>query len=187
MKLSIYQENIVDWVVNGTGNACCDAVAGSSKSTTLRLAALALTEKGVHPSRIKICVFGKANSQDLLTKFGRGWENSISTLHSAGWSLLKQHLSFSYAQIDTRKYSKIAKRFNFTKKRSYLIKNKIIGNDKSFNKLLDLIRLTNSSYSVESIEEICDEDIGYINWFMNSMELDEDMKYTLDKIMGHIE
>ena len=42
-------------------------------------------------------------------------------------------------------------------------------------------------YKGRSIEEICDEDIGYINWFMKSMELDEDMKYTLDKIMGHIE
>ena len=40
--------------------------------------------------------------------------------------------------------------------------------------------------STEAIS-ICDEDIGYINWFINSMELDEDMKYTLDKIMGHIE
>lgn len=42
-------------------------------------------------------------------------------------------------------------------------------------------------YKGRSIEEICDEDIGYINWFMKSTELDEDMKYTLDKIMGHIE
>ena len=42
-------------------------------------------------------------------------------------------------------------------------------------------------YKGRSIEEICDEDIGYINWFMKSMELDEDMQYTLDKIMGHIE
>ena len=42
-------------------------------------------------------------------------------------------------------------------------------------------------YKGRSIEEICDEDIGYINWFMKSLELDEDMKYTLDKIMGHIE
>ena len=42
-------------------------------------------------------------------------------------------------------------------------------------------------YKGRSIEEVCDEDIGYINWFMDNMELDEDMKYTLDKIMGHIE
>ncbi len=42
-------------------------------------------------------------------------------------------------------------------------------------------------YKGRSIEEICVEDIGYINWFMKSTELDEDMKYTLDKIMGHVE
>lgn len=41
-------------------------------------------------------------------------------------------------------------------------------------------------YKGRNIEEICDEDIGYINWMMGSMDLDEDMKYTLDKIMGHI-
>ncbi len=42
-------------------------------------------------------------------------------------------------------------------------------------------------YKGRSIEEIYNEDRGYINWFMNSMELDEDMKYTLDKIMGNAE
>ena len=42
-------------------------------------------------------------------------------------------------------------------------------------------------YKGRSIEEIYNEDRGYINWFMNSMELDEDMKYTLYKIMGNIE
>ena len=42
-------------------------------------------------------------------------------------------------------------------------------------------------YKGRSVEEICEEDIGYINWFMKSTELDEDTKYTLDKIMGHIE
>lgn len=42
-------------------------------------------------------------------------------------------------------------------------------------------------YKGRSVEDICEEDIGYINWFIDNMELDEDMKYTLDKIMGHIE
>jgi len=41
-------------------------------------------------------------------------------------------------------------------------------------------------YKGRDIEEICDEDIGYINWMMEKMDLDEDMQYTLDKIMGHI-
>jgi len=41
-------------------------------------------------------------------------------------------------------------------------------------------------YKGRKISEVCDEDIGYINWMMDKMDLDVDMKYTLDKIMGHI-
>ena len=41
-------------------------------------------------------------------------------------------------------------------------------------------------YKGRKVEEVCDEDIGYINWMLDKMELDSDMKYTLDKIMGHI-
>jgi DNA polymerase III epsilon subunit-like protein len=41
-------------------------------------------------------------------------------------------------------------------------------------------------YKGKDIEEVCDQDIGYIDWMMENMDLDEDMKYTLDKIMGHI-
>jgi len=33
--------------------------------------------------------------------------------------------------------------------------------------------------------DVCDSDIGYINWMQKNMDLDVDMKYTLDKIMGH--
>jgi len=36
------------------------------------------------------------------------------------------------------------------------------------------------------IEDVCNEDMGYINWMIDKMDLDVDMKYTLDKIMGHI-
>ena len=38
----------------------------------------------------------------------------------------------------------------------------------------------------KKIADVCDEDIGYINWMMEKMDLDTDMKYTLDKIMGHV-
>ena len=41
-------------------------------------------------------------------------------------------------------------------------------------------------YKDRKIVDVCDEDIGYINWMMDKMDLDVDMKYTLDKIMGHI-
>jgi hypothetical protein len=101
MQVSSYQETIIDWVKTGKGHGCCNAVAGSGKSTTLRLAAIALQEAGIKSSQIKICVFGKANSLDLIAKFGNEWKESISTLHSAGWSLVKQHLSIrnSYDKI----------------------------------------------------------------------------------------
>jgi DNA polymerase III alpha subunit (gram-positive type) len=38
----------------------------------------------------------------------------------------------------------------------------------------------------KKISEVCDSDINYINWMQKNMELDVDMKYTLDKIMGHM-
>jgi len=38
----------------------------------------------------------------------------------------------------------------------------------------------------EKVIDVCDTDINYINWMMDNMELDVDMRYTLDKIMGHI-
>jgi len=38
----------------------------------------------------------------------------------------------------------------------------------------------------KKISEVCDSDISYINWMQKNMDLDVDMKYTLDTIMGHI-
>ena len=38
----------------------------------------------------------------------------------------------------------------------------------------------------KKISEVCDSDIGYINWMQKNMDLDVDMKYTLDTIMGHM-
>jgi DNA polymerase III epsilon subunit-like protein len=38
----------------------------------------------------------------------------------------------------------------------------------------------------EKISDVCDTDMNYINWMQKNMDLDSDMKYTLDKIMGNI-
>jgi len=37
----------------------------------------------------------------------------------------------------------------------------------------------------KKVSDVCDSDIGYINWMQKNMNLDVDMRYTLDKIMGH--
>jgi hypothetical protein len=36
----------------------------------------------------------------------------------------------------------------------------------------------------KKVEDVCNSDMGYIDWMMDKMDLDIDMKYTLDKIMG---
>lgn len=162
MQLSSYQEEIIDWVKNGAGHGCCNAVAGSGKSTTLRLAASALKESGVKPSEIKVCVFGKANSLDLIAKFGREWKESISTLHSAGWSLVKKHLSIrnSYdIKLSGSKYKAIAEELGLIGRRgaygSLQLEDAIEKNE-DFIRLIDLVRLTNSQPLAGTIEEICD-------------------------------
>jgi len=38
----------------------------------------------------------------------------------------------------------------------------------------------------KKISDVCDSDRGYINWMQKNLDLDVDMKYTLDKIMGAI-
>jgi len=162
MQLSSYQERIIDWVKTGKGHGCCNAVAGSGKSTTLRLAAIALQEAGIKPSQIKICVFGKANSLDLIAKFGNGWKSSISTLHSAGWTLVKRHLSIfddDEVKVSNNKYKKIAEELGLIGKRGNygsLQLDGAIEKNEDFITLVNLVRLTNSEPIPETVEEICE-------------------------------
>jgi|GEM_PF-550092 len=162
MEPSAYQLRILNWLKTGKGHGCCNAVAGSGKSTTLRLAAIALQESGLSPSDIKIIVFGKANSLDLVAKFGKAWEKSISTLHSAGWSILKQYLKIpseiSRGLIQSNKYKKIAQDLDLIKSRANprgnLKAEGALSKEDDFLKLLDLIRLTNQEPTAEAIDEI---------------------------------
>jgi len=39
-------------------------------------------------------------------------------------------------------------------------------------------------YKNRDIKEIAQKDSGYLNWMKNNLELDEDLKYTLDKVLG---
>ncbi len=155
---SKFQLKIIDWILNGSGNGCCKAVAGAGKSTTLKIVAKILSENGFRPSEIKICVFGKANSLDLIAKFGNCWKSSISTLHSAGWKLLIQYL-----QIDSKKrgllrdnkYKIICQDLNLIigrrSKFSILKDREIIDNTSDFLKLIDLVRLCDVEVTTENI------------------------------------
>ena len=36
----------------------------------------------------------------------------------------------------------------------------------------------------KDVEQVAKEDSGYLNWMKSNMDLDEDLKYTLDKVLG---
>lgn len=36
----------------------------------------------------------------------------------------------------------------------------------------------------KEVEQVAREDAGYLNWMRSNMELDEDLRYTLDKVLG---
>ena len=160
---SKYQLNIVNWITQSTGNACCNAVAGAGKSSSLLLIAKTLEQLGVSPYEIKVCVFGKENSKDLIKKFGSGWQSSISTLHSTGWSLVKQELGIRGGhkiKISSKKYKDIAVSFGLIRGRnsrnSLLTSNKIVKQTDVFFKLLDLLRLCNLNPTVRNLQNLCE-------------------------------
>lgn len=161
MKPSKYQLAILDWLENGNGNATCNAVAGAGKSTTLKLAAQQLEQQGISPNEVKIIVFGKQNSLDLIAKFGQQWKESIKTLHSAGFKILQGEIGRFRRdeRVRTGKYRAIAEDLEYLgKKRSKdkgrLIAQKVIEKPDPFLTLIDLVRLTLSDTGLDSLSKI---------------------------------
>lgn len=156
-QLSIYQQGLIDFVNNPEEkHAICNAVAGSGKSTTLYLVALSLVNRGINPEDIKVIVFGKQNSLDLIAKFGEQWRNSICTLHSLGYSLCT-HLFGKIRNVDKHKYKKIGRELGFfgTKKNpGSLMESKAIEDESQFLKLFDLARFNLGDYDSMNLEKL---------------------------------
>lgn len=155
---SKYQLAIADWILRGKGNGCCNAVAGSGKSSTLRIVAKTLVESGLKSGDIKICVFGKLNAQDLIKKFGPAWKESISTLHSAGFALVKKYLQIKSSydiDVSNLKYKRIAQDLGLLQSRNnpvgILNSEQLIGSGADFLKLIDLVRLTNQQVITDEV------------------------------------
>lgn len=160
-KPSKYQSGILEWVLNGLGNGACNAVAGAGKSSTLRMVAIALELIGYKPSDIRVIVFGKENSKDLVAKFGIRWKASISTLHSAGFSLIRKELNIQDnrdIQISDGKYRRIAQDMDLIGKRGSrgtLIRDGAVGKDSEFLRLVNLMRLTNNYPTAQTVKDLC--------------------------------
>jgi DNA helicase II / ATP-dependent DNA helicase PcrA len=156
-KLNIYQQGLIAYMNNDSEkHAICNAVAGSGKSTTLLYVALSLHNQGIDPSDIKIVVFGKQNSLDLIAKFGSHWRESICTLHSLGYSFCSNILS-EKLEVNANKYRKIAKDLEYLKPGSgagMLLESEAIDDESQFLKLFDLARHNLGSFESDELKEL---------------------------------
>lgn len=196
---SRFQLGIIDWVINQKGNGCCNAVAGSGKSSTLRIVAKALWESGLRPNEIKICVFGKDNSTDLIKKFGPLWKSSISTLHSAAFTLIKKELGVKRSEdiiVSKYKYEKIAQSLELipNPRRKIPIgrlqSEKIISDSDDFLKLINLVRLNNQEPTAEIVTAIANHhEIDSVQqpqlvaqWIAYCLKIGEEMAISQKKL-----
>jgi len=161
---SKYQAGVLRFLLEEKGNGACNAVAGSGKSSTLLLAAIALSESGIRPADLKVIVFGKANSEDLkrkLSKLGKEWEDCASTLHATGYALVREELGLTgrrarLADVKSNKYKTIAQALGLISKGprlGSLIEDKICS-ESDFLKLVNLVRLTNQPAWPDVIREL---------------------------------
>lgn len=153
------QQEILDFLLVGSGNGACNAVAGSGKSSTLLFAAAALAVMGMTASSLQVLVFGKANAKDLQTKLGklgRDWKYCASTLHSVGFGLLKKEVDLKKTEVLRYKYKKIAQDRGYlstSDQKGSLIEEQICS-EADFLKLIDLVRLTNQAACAEVIQDL---------------------------------
>jgi superfamily I DNA/RNA helicase len=170
LKPSKYQQNILDSIKELSGSTnkslVCNALAGSGKTSTLLLICQQLVDLGYTESEIQLCVFGKENSLDIVRKFGKKWEGSISTLHSLGYKVLSRQYDWRKPKIDNFKYSNIGKELEYLnstskfknkiyRKPGSLLADGVVDSEPSFLKLLDFVRLTLSDCSIKSLKAIC--------------------------------
>lgn len=136
-ELSDYQKNIVKWVVDGSGNAIVNAVAGSGKTSTLKAISKYLNGKSA-----VFLAFNKHVATELSQKL-RGV--SVSTIHSLGFKAL--NYKFRGLNVDGRKYTKKL-REEFKDERE------ILESCNDISKIIDLTRLKFVDPTVDNIEDI---------------------------------
>ena len=95
---SHYQSAVYSEITNGKSNAVVDAVAGSGKSTTI-VEALKLIPLTL---RVLFLAFNKAIVEELKLKIGNMQNVEISTLHSLGFSAIRN--TFRNVKVDSNKY-----------------------------------------------------------------------------------
>jgi len=100
-KPNVFTSAIYDLIQFGSGNAVVAAVAGSGKTTTI-LAALSLIPID---KKIAFLAFNSSIVRELKERVPQTANISVSTLHSFGYSALRQ--AFSDIVVDNLKYMKL--------------------------------------------------------------------------------
>lgn len=155
-----------------------EALAGTGKSFMLVEICRLLREAQVTPDRARLVVFGKKNKADLAEKLaakvGGEWKDSVSTLHSLSFQILREALNVPSKsfKIESWKYRDIASELKLityhegwgrSKKRFYgsLFSNchedaedKIAELERDFVSLLELLRLYCLPATLENLEKL---------------------------------
>ena len=96
---SPFQNEIFDFVRDGTGNGVIEAVAGSGKTTTIVMA-LSFTPKNAD---VAFCAFNKHIANELQARAPQ--HVHVSTLHSLGYANIRA--AFGRVKVDNKKVFKI--------------------------------------------------------------------------------
>jgi superfamily I DNA/RNA helicase len=97
-----------------------EAFAGTGKSFILGQICQQLADIGVDPDEVRLVVFGRKNKADLQSKLkmqcGNEWVNSVCTLNSLGFQILKDATGVvdnRLWKVENLKYTKIAREFGY--------------------------------------------------------------------------
>lgn len=96
-----------------------EALAGTGKSFVLVEICRIFNKAQITPDRVRLVVFGKKNKADLVDKLaakvGSNWKDSVSTLHSLSFQILRDALNVpsKIFKIESWKYRDIARSLKY--------------------------------------------------------------------------
>ena len=154
MQPSIYQQQVIEWLQadSDARDAVVNSVAGSGKSTLLKLAADSISTSNVDIRDCLVLVFNKKNKTALVKKLDSRWQYSISTVHSAGYRVLKRYLGVRRLEVEESKYRYLAKTLDwFNGSEPKQAKAISLSN---FLKLFEFVRLTLSPLTPQALSEL---------------------------------
>lgn len=108
IALTPSQQAIIEWAVNGKGNAVINAVAGSGKTTTLMQVIKHLPDDAT----VLYCAYNTAIKNEMQRKLPAKYQDrvSIQTLHGYGLkSLTRMGITHKNVDKKNRKYSELVK------------------------------------------------------------------------------